>query len=146
MASTVAGGLFNAFAFAGAGYLFKMINSDGYSEEIKRHNLAMEQLTRAQQKWNQKEIEEERRVRTLRQEKSDANEDFSDINKPLKNYKKVMEIVHNGNKFAQKPHLWDYGRVRRLFLDYYKYISRRHIYLLTTYVVVCRLFRCTKSK
>ena len=29
----VAGGIFNAFAFAGAGYLFKMINSDGYGEE-----------------------------------------------------------------------------------------------------------------
>ncbi len=28
----VAGGLFNAFAFAGAEYLFKMINSDGYKE------------------------------------------------------------------------------------------------------------------
>ena len=26
----VAGGLFNAFVFSGAGYLFKMINSDGY--------------------------------------------------------------------------------------------------------------------
>ena len=45
MASMVAGGIFNAFAFAD--YLFKMINSDGYGEEIKRHNLAMEQLARA---------------------------------------------------------------------------------------------------
>ena len=73
----VAGGLFNVFT--GAGYLLKMINSNGYSEEIKRHNLAMEQLTRAQQKWNQNEIEEERRVRKLPQGKSDANKDFSDI-------------------------------------------------------------------
>ncbi len=76
---TVASGLFNAFAFAGAGYLFKMINSDGYSDEIRRHNLAMEQLTRAQQKWNQKEIEEERRVRELCQEKSDASEDLTTL-------------------------------------------------------------------
>ena len=52
----VAGGIFNAFAFAGAGYLFKMINSDGYGEEInameqlmEQHNLAMEQLARARQ-------------------------------------------------------------------------------------------------
>ncbi len=82
MASMVAGGLFNVFA--GAGYLFKMINSDWYSEEIKRHNLAMEQLTKAQQKWNQKEIEEERRVHELRLEKSDVNKDFSDINKSQK--------------------------------------------------------------
>ena len=43
----VAGGLFNAFASAGAAYLFKMINSDGYGEEIKRHNLAMEQLRKS---------------------------------------------------------------------------------------------------
>ncbi len=59
MASLVVGGIFNAFAFAG--YLFKMINSDGYGEEIKRHNLAMEQLARARQEWNQKEIEQRRK-------------------------------------------------------------------------------------
>ena len=74
----VAGGIFNAFAFAGAGYLFKIINSDGYGEEIKRHNLAMEQLARARQEWNQKEIEQRAK---LRQERSDANEDFKEINK-----------------------------------------------------------------
>ena len=79
MASMVAGGLFNAFAFAGAGYLFKMINSDGYSEETKRHNLATDQLMRAQQEWNQKEVEEEKKARELRQERNDANKDFNDI-------------------------------------------------------------------
>ncbi len=61
----VAGGIFNAFAFAG--YLFKMINSDGYSKEIKRHNLAMEQLARARQEWNQKEIEQRAKRAKLRQ-------------------------------------------------------------------------------
>ncbi len=35
MASMVAGGLFNAFAFAGAGYLFKMFDSNGYSDETR---------------------------------------------------------------------------------------------------------------
>ena len=94
----VAGGIFNAFAFAGAGYLFKMINSDGYGEEIKRHNLAMEQLARARQEWNQKEIE-------LRQERSDANEDFKEINKSLKDYK---TLVFDGKKFACEPHIWDF--------------------------------------
>ncbi len=58
MASMVAGGIFNAFAFTGAGYLFKMINSDGYGEEMKRHNLAMEKVVRARQEWNQKEIKQ----------------------------------------------------------------------------------------
>jgi hypothetical protein len=45
MAGAVAGGLFNAFAFAGAGYLFKMFDKNGYAEEAKRHNMAMEALT-----------------------------------------------------------------------------------------------------
>ncbi len=106
----VAGGIFNAFAFAGTGYLFKMINSDGYGEEIKRHNLAMEQLVRARQEWNQKEIKQRAKRAKLHQERSDANEDFKEINKSLKGYKKVsnLEIVYNGKKFTGEPHIWDF--------------------------------------
>ena len=55
--STAMGGLFNAVAFAGAGYLFQQINKDGYDEETKRHDLAMERLEKAQQEWNQKDVE-----------------------------------------------------------------------------------------
>ncbi len=99
----VAGGIFNAFAFAG--YLFKMINSDGYGEEIKRHNLAMEQLTRARQEWNQKEIKQREKIAELRQERSDANEDFKEINKSLKDYK---TLVFKGKKFTREPRIWDF--------------------------------------
>ncbi len=101
----VAGGIFNAFAFAGAGYLFKMINSDGYGKEIKRHNLAMEQLARARQEWNQKEIKQRRKQLELRQERSDANEDFKETNKSLKDYK---TLVFDGKKFTREPHIWDF--------------------------------------
>ena len=112
----VAGGLFNAFAFAGAGYLFKMINSDGYGEEIKRHNLAMEQLARARQEWNQKEIEQRRKQLELRQERSDANVDFKEINKSLKDYKKVsdLEIIYNGKKnYTRTTHMGLLPSIRR---------------------------------
>ena len=57
MTSIVASGVFNALAFAGAGYLFQQINKDGYNEETKRHDLAMEKLNKAQQEWNQKDVE-----------------------------------------------------------------------------------------
>ena len=80
------GGIFNAFAFAGAGYLFKMINNDGYGEEIKRHNLAMEQLTRARQEWNQKEIERRAKLIELRQKL----------------------LVFEGKKFTREPHICDF--------------------------------------
>ena len=99
----VAGGLFNAFT--GAGYLFKMINSDGYGEEIKRHNLAMEQLARARQEWKQKEIEQRRKQLELCQERSVANQDFKEINKSLKDYKTIT-LVFNGKKFTREPHIW----------------------------------------
>ena len=43
----IAGRLFNAIAFVGAGYLFNRLNNGDYVEEIRRHNLALENLTRA---------------------------------------------------------------------------------------------------
>ena len=80
------GGLFNAVAFAGAGYMFSKFNKDGYEKETKRHDLAMERLARAQQEWNQKDIERQEKIAALRQERNDANADFGDINKALKDY------------------------------------------------------------
>ncbi len=65
----VAGGLFNAVAFAGAGYLFQKFNKSGYDEEMKRHDLALEKLERSRQEWNQKDIERREKIIALRQEK-----------------------------------------------------------------------------
>ena len=79
----VAGGLFNAFAFAGAGYLFKMINSDGYGKELKRHNLAMEELTKAQQAWTRKKY---------RRKKKHAN---YDKNVPMRTWILTRLISHS---------------------------------------------------
>ncbi len=41
---------------------------------------------------------------------ADANEDFKEINKSLKNYKKAndLEIVLDGKKFTREPHIWDF--------------------------------------
>ncbi len=79
MASMVAGGLFNAVAFAGAGYIFSKLNKDGYGEETKRHNLALEKLERARQEWNQKDIELREKMVALRQEKKEADADLKKL-------------------------------------------------------------------
>ena len=47
---------FAALSFAGAGFLFKMFDSNGYEEEMKRHNLAMQQLQKAKDEFDEKEI------------------------------------------------------------------------------------------
>ena len=104
----VAGGLFNAVAFAGAGYLFQKLNKDGYGEETKRHNLALEKLERARQEWNQKDIERQEKMVALRQEKKEADADFKNINKALKDYEKVTTLVFDGKKFTRQPHIWDF--------------------------------------
>ncbi len=103
----VAGGLFNAVAFAGAGYLFQKFNKDGYGEEVRRHNLALEKLERARQEWNQKDIERQEKMAALRREKENANADFKDINKALRDYKKVT-LIFDGKKFTRQPHIWDF--------------------------------------
>ena len=95
----VAGGLFNAVAFAGAGYLFQKFNKDGHGEETRRHDLALEKLEKARQEWNQKDIERQEKMAALRRERSDADADFKNINKALKDYEKVTTLVFDGKKF-----------------------------------------------
>ena len=103
MASMVAGGLFNAFA--GAGYLFQKFNKDGYGEETKRHDLALEKLERARQEWNQKDIERREKMITLRKEKKKLTQK---INKALRDYERVTTLVFEGKKFTRQPHIWDF--------------------------------------
>ena len=54
MSSVVASGLFNAVAFAVAGFLFSSFNKNGYEDEIKRQNLAVEELTKARGNFKEK--------------------------------------------------------------------------------------------
>ena len=73
MAQVVATGVFNALAFAGAGFLSKMLDKNGYGEEMKRHNLAMEDLTKPCNKWNEQQVlkrEEIFRKRHLEKDRS----------------------------------------------------------------------------
>ncbi len=104
----VAGGLFNAVAFAGAGYLFQKFNKDGYGEETRRHDLALEKLERARQEWNQKDIERQEKMAASRRERSDADADFKNINKALKDYERVTTLVFDGKKFTRQPHISDF--------------------------------------
>ena len=86
---TVVGGLFNAVAFAGAGFLFSKLNHTGYEKEIKRHNEAMEKLTRDKEKWYENQMKRKEEMERLRQQLSDANADINQTNKSLENLAKV---------------------------------------------------------
>ena len=49
--------LANALAFNGSSYLFSRLSKDSIDKERKRHNLAIEQLQKAQIEWEQKRQE-----------------------------------------------------------------------------------------
>ena len=91
MASVVAGGIFNAVAFAGAGYVFHKLDKNAYEDEMKRHNLAMEKLQKAKEKWYEKTVEKNNKVALLWQRLNDANKDLDATNDALHNLRTAMD-------------------------------------------------------
>ena len=96
MSSIVAGGIFNAVAFAGAGFLFSKLNHRGNEDEIKRHNKAIEDLTKAKEAWYEREVKRKDRIAQLRLELSDANKDFKETNRALK-------LLENASRVDVQP-------------------------------------------
>ena len=54
IAMMIGGAVVNALAFSGSNYLFSKLRSNHSNEELKRHNAAMEELTKARDDWNKK--------------------------------------------------------------------------------------------
>ena len=105
MASVVAAGVFNALAFAGAGFLFQHLNKNGYEGEMKRHNKALEDLAKARELFSENEVRVRDRIQKLRQELSDANADISHTNQSLELLRKIRTVTYNGTKFTEEPKL-----------------------------------------
>ena len=98
MAGVVAGGLFNAIAFAGAGYIFHKLDKNGYEKEMKRHNLAIEKLQKDREAWYEKTVEKKNKIAELRQEVEDANKDLEDTNEALRKLQIATEDYDEHNK------------------------------------------------
>ena len=104
---TVAGGLFNAIAFAGAGFLFSKLNHTGYEKEIKRHNEAMEKLSEAKEKWYEEQVKRKEEIERLRQQLSDANADINRTNTALKTLAEAQQreqALNNRVKSLEKEY------------------------------------------
>ena len=107
MASMVIGGLFNAFAFAGAGYLFNKLNHNGYKDEIKRHNLALEHLSKAKQEWYEEEVSRKNRVEEKRHQLVEANKDINVTNASLRALDHLNRVMEK-RSLEREPKLDDY--------------------------------------
>ena len=122
---TIVGGLFNAVAFAGAGFLFSKLNHTGYEKEIKRHNEAMEKLAKDKEKWYEEQVKRKEEIEKLRQRLSGINVDINRTNMSLKNHVKSLEKEYNP---FEEPKLEDYYKE-------YKILSFSIIGIGTGYVV-----------
>ena len=103
MTSAVVGGLFNAFAFAGAGYLFKMFDKSGYAEEAKRHNMAMEDLTAEREKYLEEVTDRRNKIAQLREELAEANSDIKSTNQSLELVRRINALTRKA--LPRKPQL-----------------------------------------
>ena len=106
MAGVVAGGLFNAIAFAGAGYVFHKLDKNGYEKEMRRHDEAMELLAREKEAWYEKTVEKKNKVALLRQEVEDASKDFRDTNEALRKLRLAREDLDDHED--TEPKVGDY--------------------------------------
>ena len=104
----VVGGLFNAFAFAGAGFLFSKLNHSGYQNEIKRHNLALEKLSAAKQKWYEKETARKNNIELKRHQLIEANADIKTTNKTLAQLSAALREAEAEQKRSSEPTLNDF--------------------------------------
>ena len=102
MAGVVAGGLFNAIAFADAGYVFHKLDRSGYEKEMRKHNEAMELLAKEKEKWYEKTVEKKNKVALLRQEVEDANKDFRDTNEALRKLRLAEEDLDDHEDIEPK--------------------------------------------
>ena len=106
MAGVVAGGLFNAIAYAGAGYVFHKLDKNGNEKEMERHDRAMEKLSAEKEKWYERTVEKKNKIALLRQKLSDANKDLDDANDALHNLRVALEDIEDHE--ALEPELQDY--------------------------------------
>ena len=116
----VVGGLFNAFAFAGAGFLFSKLNHSGYKDEIKRHNLALEQLSKDKQLWYEKEVARKNEIEIKRHQLIDANADINITNKALLSLSKALKYKINKLELEGEPEpdLSDYYKPSKEMEEY----------------------------
>ena len=112
MAGQIGGTLFAAITFSASGWLFHKLDKFGYNTEMKRHNLAMEHLSQAREKWYEEEVAKKDEMAKKRAELQQSKADLSEVNKALDLLRNMNVVYHDTeNKkytFKKEPQLKDF--------------------------------------
>ena len=88
LAMMAGGALINALAFSGTNAAFSLLGDHGKAE-MKRHNLAMEQLSKAREDWNRDRQERLDLINKTLSDQRHAKQTFSDLGIAMREYSKV---------------------------------------------------------
>ena len=86
VAIMIGAAIINAVAFVGANALYDKYGRTDGSEERIRHDMAVEELQKANDEWNKKRLETLDYINQKIRERSDARKAFDDVDKALDFY------------------------------------------------------------
>ena len=88
----IGGAVVNALAFSGSNYLFSQVSENNKHEaliEQKRHELAMEKLTKARDEWNKKRTELNDFLSKKLYDQKESEDVFNEVDEAMEEYGKV---------------------------------------------------------
>ena len=88
----IGGAVINGIAFTGDGELFRMFDKNGYEQEMKRHNLAQEQLQKDTDEWEQHRKQTIDYVNLQLQKEHQASIDFQSVDNALSYYNELHPL------------------------------------------------------
>ena len=93
--------MFAGIAFSLSGFVMQKLDKPDYESEVKRHDRALENLSKAREAWYEQEVEKKDRMAQKRAELQTAKADLSTINHAL-DLLKNMDVVYQDEKTNQK--------------------------------------------
>ena len=85
-----------------------MFDKNGYADEIKRHNLGLEELAKPRELFYENEVRQRDKIQELRRRVDEADEDMVATNKALDTLRKIRSVNYEGRTFAKEPHINDF--------------------------------------
>ena len=102
---TIGGAVVNALAFSGTNFVFSRLTDHG-EEERKRHDLALEKLQRARDKWNKDRMKRLGFINKRLREKNEARTYINNVDEAMLEYYRVF--AKQIKRLPPEPQLLDF--------------------------------------
>ena len=129
MAQIVVGGIFNAIVFSAAGFLFSKLNHQGYQDEMKRHNKALDLLQRSKEEFYERQVKRKNRMDELQLEIANARTSEQQTDKAFVLLNKELNKLHEEENLPR-------NRRSPVLSDFYTPSKEMHEYQTLSAIIV----------